>query len=68
MKVVPRAKKNRVREESGRLKVWVTAPAVEGKANKAVQETLAEFFQISKSRIRIIRGEKSREKVVEVEE
>lgn len=43
------------------------APALDGRANKAVVEVLAEFYKVKKSSVRIIRGEKSREKVVEVD-
>jgi uncharacterized protein (TIGR00251 family) len=66
VKVVPNARKARVKEEQGRLKVYVTAPAVEGKANAALIETLAEHFKVRKSAIAIVRGETSREKVVDI--
>jgi uncharacterized protein (TIGR00251 family) len=66
VKVVPNARKAKVKEEQGRLKVWVTAPAVEGKANAALIETLAEHFKVRKSAIAIVRGETSREKVVDI--
>jgi hypothetical protein len=66
IKVVPNAKKNRLVEEPGRLKVYLTVPAVEGKANSALIEFLAEHFKIKKSGISIIRGATSREKVVEI--
>jgi uncharacterized protein (TIGR00251 family) len=66
VKVVPNARKAQVKEEQGRLKVWVTAPAVEGKANAALIETLAEHFKVRKSAIAIVRGETSREKVVDI--
>ncbi len=67
VRVIPNAKKNNVSEEEGRLKVHVMAPAVGGKANRAVAKLLAEFFKVKKSDVRIIKGEKSREKVVEVD-
>jgi len=66
IKVVPNAKQNKLVEEPGRLKVYLTAPAVEGKANKALIEFLAEHLRTRKSNISIIRGLKSREKVVEI--
>jgi len=64
--VVPNARKNGVVEEGDHLKVYVRAPPVKGKANEAVIEVLAEFFGVKKSDIRIISGERSREKVVEI--
>jgi hypothetical protein len=66
IKVIPNAKQNRLVEEPGRLKVYLTAPAVEGKANEALIEFLAEHFKVKKSKISIIRGLKSREKIVEI--
>lgn len=66
IRVIPNAKKNDVSEEGEKLKVYVKAPAVDGKANKAMIEVLAEYFKVKKGDIRIIRGERSREKVVEV--
>lgn len=66
VKVVPNARQAKVKEEQGRLKVYVTAPAVDGKANAALIETLAEHFHVRKSAIAIVRGETSREKVVEI--
>jgi uncharacterized protein (TIGR00251 family) len=66
VKVIPNARKNSVTEESGKLKIHVMAPAVDGKANKAVIDILADHFKVKKSAIKIIRGELSKEKVVEV--
>ncbi|ACB07219.1 DUF167 domain-containing protein [Candidatus Korarchaeum cryptofilum] len=64
--VVPNAGRNGVVEEGDHLRVYVRAPPVKGKANEAVIEVLAEFFGVKKSDIRIISGERSREKVVEI--
>jgi uncharacterized protein (TIGR00251 family) len=68
IKVIPNAKKNSVCEEDGIFKVYVNAPPVEGRANKSVIEVLSEYFNTSKSNIKIIRGEKSRNKIVEIED
>lgn len=46
------------------LKVKLTSPPLEGKANKELVEVLAREFKISKKDIEIIRGEKSKNKVV----
>jgi len=67
VKVIPNAKKVRIAQEGEALKVYVTAPAVDGKANKALVETLAKYFKMRKSSVRIIRGEKAREKIVEID-
>jgi hypothetical protein len=66
IKVIPYAKQNKLVEEPGRLKVHLTTPAVEGKANEALIEFLAEHYKIKKNKISIIRGMKSREKVIEI--
>lgn len=67
VRVQPNAKQNKIVEETGRFKVFLTAPPVEGKANAALIEFLAEHFKTRRSRIRIIKGERSRDKVVEIE-
>lgn len=64
VRVMPRAKKNRIVEEVGRLKVYLTAPPVDGQANEALIKLLAEHYKIRKSGIRIVQGEKGRDKVV----
>lgn len=66
VRVQPNAKQNKVIEENGRLKVFLTVPPVDGKANKALIELLAEHFKTKRSQIKIIRGEKGRDKVIEV--
>jgi uncharacterized protein len=66
IRAVPNASKNEVIEEEGIFKVRVTAKATDGKANKAVIETLADYFGIKRNQIRILRGEKSRDKILEL--
>jgi uncharacterized protein (TIGR00251 family) len=67
VKVTPNARKAGVTLEGSVLKVKVTAPAVDGKANSALIEVLAKYFNVRKSAIAIIRGETSRTKVVQVQ-
>lgn len=64
IRVIPNAKKNEVIQEADCLKVKVTAPPVEGKANKALVEILAEYFNVRKNAIKIIKGERSKNKVI----
>jgi len=66
LKIIPNSRKNCVEKEENRYKVHVTAPAVDGKANKALIELLSEFFNVKKSSIEILRGETSRNKVVKI--
>jgi uncharacterized protein (TIGR00251 family) len=46
------------------LVVYVREPAVDGKANRAVIELLADYYGVSKSQVEIIRGHTSRTKAV----
>jgi uncharacterized protein len=48
------------------LKIRLAAPAVEGKANAALVSFLAEKFGVPARQVVLVRGEKSREKVVEI--
>jgi hypothetical protein len=45
------------------LKVAVQAPPVEGKANAALIEFLADFFSLSRSKVELVQGELNRSKV-----
>ncbi len=67
IKVLPNSKKNEIVAEGDRLIVRVKAPAVGGKANKATINALAEYFKVKKNKIRIIKGQKTRKKVIEID-
>jgi uncharacterized protein YggU (UPF0235/DUF167 family) len=45
----------------------VTAPPVDGRANDALRRLIADRAGVAPSRVTVVRGEKSREKVVRVE-
>jgi len=65
--VTPRAGRNEVIKISeGEYKVKVTAPPEKGKANVAVIELLADYFDTPKSSISIIGGKSTRVKLVEI--
>ncbi len=70
LKVIPQAKLNKVEapvmDDKGliNIKLRVTAPAVDGKANEAVIKLLSEHYKIAKSCIEIASGWTSRQKVV----
>ena len=67
VKVHPRARKNAITGEVGdALKLALTAPPVEGKANQAVIEFFAELFAIPRSSVTIASGETSRSKIVRI--
>ena len=66
VRVIPNAKKNEVKKFGDGFKVYLTAPPVEGKANKMLLKILAEEFDIKKSQLSIARGANSRDKVIRV--
>ncbi|RUM59011.1 MAG: DUF167 domain-containing protein [Persephonella sp.] len=69
VKVKPNAKREEIKEiEKDYLEVRTTVVPEKGKANKRVIEILSKYFKIPKSRIRLVRGETSREKIFELEE
>jgi len=51
----------------GVLQVRVSAPPVDGKANKALCRLIAKSAGVAPSKVSVVRGEKSRDKVVRVE-
>ena len=68
VRVHPRASRDRVLwMREGTLRVSVSAPPHDGKANAALLELLAESLGLAKSRLRIVRGHSSRDKVVAVD-
>lgn len=71
MRIHVKAKTNSKKEfikkvDSTHFIVAVNKPAIEGKANKAIEKALADYFNTSPSRVMIVSGEKSKEKVVEI--
>lgn len=52
--------------DSELYKVFVTVAPEQGKANKKMIDLLSEYFKVSKLQIRIIKGEMSRNKIVEI--
>lgn len=67
VKVIPNSRTNRVVEEGDGLKVYVVSPPAEGKANKELVQTLARYYVVRKSRVKMLKGEKSRSKLIEIE-
>jgi uncharacterized protein (TIGR00251 family) len=64
----PRAKENRIVGWHGdALKIRLTAPPVDQKANQALILLLAETFGVARGDVRILHGEKGRDKQVRIE-
>lgn len=67
VKVLPRSSQNRiVGKEEGIFKVKLTAPPVDGKANKALIAFLAKRLGVARQDIEIISGERSRKKSIRI--
>ena len=67
IKVQPRARKNAITGEIGEaLKIALTAPPVEGKANQACVDFLAEFLNVPRGSVTIVGGQTSRNKLIRV--
>lgn len=66
VKINPNSKKAEVIKEDHFLKVKVDAPPYGGKANKRLIEILSEYFLVSKSQLKIIKGEFSKDKLIEI--
>ena len=67
IKVIPRASRNFVKQEGDVWKVYLTAPAIEGKANKALVDLLAGHFSVRTHHIKITKGLKSSHKTIRIE-
>jgi len=67
VRVQPHASKDEVTGEmGGAMKVRLRAPAMEGRANEALVEFLAELLKTSRSAVSILSGERSRVKRIEI--
>lgn len=73
----PGAKKAYIKEDDGGLfnkadqrhfTVAVTARAVQGAANRAIEEALAAYFKVAPSHVRIVAGQTARKKIAEITE
>jgi uncharacterized protein (TIGR00251 family) len=67
VRVVPRSSRNQITGvEGGALKIKLTAPPVEGAANAALIEFIAEWLGVRRSVVSIVSGDKARNKLVRV--
>ena len=68
VRVQPKASRNQIVSLVGdTLRVRVTAPPEDGKANQAVIALLAASLNVAKSSVRILRGHSSRDKLISVD-
>ena len=66
IRVIPNAKKNEVKKFGDGFKVYLTAPPVDGKANKMLLKILADEFNLKKSQLSIAKGANSRDKIIKI--
>ncbi|MDD2758176.1 MAG: DUF167 domain-containing protein [Patescibacteria group bacterium] len=69
IKVLPRSSRNEIvgPMADGALKIKLTAAPVDGGANEALIELLSKEYRAPKNRIKIIKGQKSKNKTVEID-
>ncbi|TRZ64169.1 MAG: DUF167 domain-containing protein [Spirochaetia bacterium] len=67
VKAKPTAKEEKIQKiDETHYAVSVKEPPVNGKANAAIIKALAKYFNISPSRINILSGQTSKQKIVEI--
>jgi len=66
VKVIPNAGRNEIKKEGNCWKVHLRAPAEKGKANKLLIKLFSQEFKVKKNQIKIVQGEKSRHKIVQI--
>jgi len=65
--VHPNSKKPRIEKDLlGTLHVYVSAPPLEGRANQAVIEALANHLRVKKYQIELVRGQTSKQKTFRI--
>lgn len=63
----PNAKKNRIEGDLlGTLHVYVNEPPIDGRANGAIINALAKYFNLKRSDVILTSGEKSKNKIFEI--
>ena len=68
IRVTARASRNEISEilSDGTVKIRLTAPPVEGKANQALIEFLADVLEVPRARIEIVPGTTGKDKLVSI--
>jgi len=68
IRVTPRSSRNEISEvlDNGTVRIRLTAPPVEGKANEALVSFLADVLDVPRSKIEIVAGETGRDKLVSI--
>ena len=67
VRVTPHAKQNKIVQNDNVLRVYTTVAPEKGKANSAVIDLLSDYLSVPKSRIKILKGDTSRDKIITVD-
>ena len=67
LRVTPNARANALTRDGGQLRVTVTATPEDGKANRAVADLLAHALGVAPSRLTLVSGATSRDKVFRID-
>lgn len=63
----PNAKMPRIEKDLlGTIHVYVNKPPLEGKANNAIIDSLANHFNVKRSKVLLVSGDKSKNKIFEI--
>jgi uncharacterized protein len=66
-RISPRSSQNRVIKNSdGSFKIFLTAAPIDNKANESLIKLLSAHFDVGKTKIKILRGESSKNKTIEI--
>ena len=67
VRVQPRAARTAITGMMGEVvKLSLSAPPVDGRANVAVVEFFSDFFSVTRSAVQVVTGERSRNKVIRI--
>jgi len=66
VRAIPRSSQRKIVNRGSLDKVYIHESATDGKANEAIKKLLAETFNVPKSRVTIIKGERARTKTVSI--
>jgi hypothetical protein len=67
IKTHPGSKKEKIiRKTEDSLEIWLKEKPIENRANKALINLLSDLFKVKESKIKLIRGAKTRNKIIEI--
>ena len=67
VRVTPHAKQNKIVQDNDVFRVYITTAPEKGKANNAVIDMLSDYFDVPKTKIKIVKGETSRDKIIRID-